>query len=67
MAGSSSSGTVRRICPAVFVLLEDGLAYVKQDGAPLSAPGVAEVPTGSEDAVSEAGEECPGECISIEP
>ncbi len=31
------------------------------------AVGVTEVPTGLEDAVREAAEECPGECIFIEP
>ena len=57
-------------CPQVFTLLEDGLAYVKDDGRVLSDPGgsegLAAVPDGCEDAVREAAEECPGECIFIE-
>jgi ferredoxin len=54
----------------VFTLLEGGLAYVQQDGRALHDPGGAEglatVPDGYEDAVREAAEECPGECIFIE-
>ncbi|NNN02177.1 MAG: ferredoxin [Acidimicrobiaceae bacterium] len=66
----TGDGLCEEICPAVFTLLDDGLAYVK-DGAevkssPGGAEGVANVPTDLEDAVSEASEECPGECIFIE-
>jgi ferredoxin len=54
----------------VFTLLDDGLAYVKEGvdvkSAPGGADGVAVVPAGMEDAVTEASEECPGECIFIE-
>jgi ferredoxin len=53
----------------VFTLLDDGLAYVKQGDTVLNEPGgsaqMAEVATGLEDAVTEAAEECPGECIFI--
>jgi ferredoxin len=66
----TGDGLCEEICPSVFTLLDDGLAYVKQDGAVLNAPGgaegVAAVPAGMEDAVIEASEECPGECIFIE-
>ncbi len=66
----TGDGLCEEICPEVFVLLEDGLAYVKQDGQALSDPGgaegVARVPSGLEDAVQEAAEECPGECIFVE-
>ncbi|HQU25551.1 MAG TPA: ferredoxin [Acidimicrobiales bacterium] len=65
----TGDGLCEEICPSVFTLLDDGLAYVKQDGAvkdnPGGAEGVAEVPTEFEDAVVEASEECPGECIFI--
>jgi ferredoxin len=43
---------------------------VKQGDDVFSSPGGAEglalVPAGMEDAVTEASEECPGECIFIE-
>ncbi len=66
----TGDGLCEEICPEVFTLLDDGLAYVKQDGQALSDPGgaggMAVVPSRLEDAVREAGEECPGECIFIE-
>lgn len=56
--------------PAVFTLLEDGIAYVKQDGVPLNDPGgarsLALVPKPLEGDVVAAAEDCPGECIFIE-
>jgi ferredoxin len=66
----TGDGLCEEICPQVFTLLEDGLAYVKEDGRVLSDPGgsegLAAVPDGYEDAVHEAAEECPGECIFID-
>jgi ferredoxin len=66
----TGDGLCEEIAPAVFTLLDDGLAYVKQDGQVLSDPGraesVAAVPPNLDDAVIEAAEECPGECIFIE-
>jgi ferredoxin len=54
----------------VFTLLDDGLAYVKEGddirNAPGGSAGMALVPEELEDAVQEASEECPGECIFIE-
>ncbi len=57
-------------CPDVFVLLEDGIAYVVESGEVLNDPGGS----GSLAFVSErnivdtihAAELCPGECIFIE-
>ena len=66
--GGHSKG--RGFTPAVFTLLDDGLAYVKEDDKVLNDPGGAEgmatVPSDLEDAVVEAAEECPGECIFVE-
>jgi len=66
----TGDGLCEEICPQVFTLLSDGLAYVKEGERVLSDPGgaagMAEVPAGLEDAVREAAEECPGECIFIE-
>lgn len=66
----TGDGLCEEICPEVFTLLDDGLAYVKQDGKPLNDPGgaasQADVTPEFEEAVIEAAEECPGECIFIE-
>jgi ferredoxin len=66
----TGDGLCEEIAPAVFTMLEDGLAYVKDKDKVFSEPGgsagMATVPTELEDAVVEASEECPGECIFIE-
>ena len=67
----TGDGLCEEIAPAVFTLLDDGLAYVKEaDGNVMNEPGgsagMAVVPDDLEDAVVEASEECPGECIFIE-
>jgi ferredoxin len=71
----TGDGLCEEICPDVFVLLDDGLAYVREGervfaaarGNPQGAEGVAAVRSGLEDAVVESAEECPGECIFIDP
>ena len=66
----TGDGLCEEICPSVFTLLDDGLAYVKQGDQVMSDPGGAQgmvlVASELEDAVTEALEECPGECIFIE-
>ncbi|MEI8126378.1 MAG: ferredoxin [Actinomycetota bacterium] len=66
----TGDGLCEEIAPAVFTLLDDGLAYVKQDGVAQNSPGgasaMADVPVELEEFVTEASEECPGECIFIE-
>ncbi len=56
--------------PNVFVQLEDGIAYVAEDGMSLNDPGgsgsLAWVPPRNEQAVIDAALGCPGECIFIE-
>jgi ferredoxin len=56
--------------PAVFTLLEDGIAYVKDGGRVLNDPGgaggLARVPSTLELDVVAAADDCPGECIFIE-
>ena len=56
--------------PAVFTLLEDGIAYVKQGDRVLNDPGsagsLASVPPALEHDVVQAADDCPGECIFIE-
>jgi len=58
-------------CSDVFVQLEDGIAYVSQDGVPGNDPGgggsLAWVPLRLHHQVVHAALDCPGECIFIEP
>ncbi len=67
----TGDGLCEEIAPDVFTLLDDGLAYVKEGSKVFNEPGgavgLANIPDGQLDAVSEAAEECPGECIFIEP
>ena len=49
-------GVCADICPEVFEMHDDNLAYVKGDGT---------CPSGSEDACREACEACPVEAIKI--
>jgi ferredoxin len=76
----TGDGICAEICPSVFQMHDDGLAYVKEaewqsiagpdasKGEPLlrMASGLAVIPEGDLDAVIESAEECPGECIFIE-
>ena len=71
----TGDGLCEEICPDVFTLLDDGLAYVVEGdkvfaeakGNPQGAEGLAEIPDKHLEAVIESAEECPGECIYIEP
>ena len=77
----TGDGICAEICPDIFEMHDDGLAYVKEadwptmsgpDGAPAGDPvykmagGMAGVPEEHLDATIESAEECPGECIYIE-
>jgi ferredoxin len=70
----TGDGLCEEIAPDVFVLLDDGLAYVREgpkifavaQGNPEGAGGLAVVPDGQEGLAIEAIEECPGECIFVE-
>jgi ferredoxin len=66
----TGDGLCEEICPDVFTLLDDGLAYVKDGTEVMSDPGGSQqmvaVAAHLEDQVTEAAEECPGECIFIE-
>jgi ferredoxin len=67
----TGDGLCAEIAPEVFALLDDGLAYVKEGPIVFADPGgatcQARVPPGSEVATLEAADECPGECIFVEP
>jgi len=73
----TGDGLCTEICPTVFEMHDDGLAYVKEvewpsilgeDKEPRyqGATGLASVPGELEEVVQEAADECPGECIMIE-
>ena len=66
----TGDGLCVEIAPDVFVMEDDGLAYVQEDGFIFKDPGgvkgLASVPAGQEEEVIESAEECPGECIFIE-
>lgn len=75
----TGDGLCEEIAPDVFFGQDDGLFYVKEsakhfgadklfDGKtnPAMAEGLARIPDSQLDAVIEAAEECPGECIFIE-
>lgn len=58
-------------CPEVFILLEDGLCYVRDSaGSPGNDPGGSEsfvsVPDRLTDQAIAAAVDCPGECIFLE-
>ena len=57
-------------CPSVFVLLEDGISYVRDENTIGNDPGgwgsAVTVPARHEEAVVAAALDCPGECIFIE-
>ena len=66
----TGDGLCAELAPEVFTLADDGLAYVKDDTGvkddPGGADGLVPVPSELEDAVVNASEECPGECIFVE-
>ena len=76
----TGDGICEEIAPDVFVGRDDGLWVVKEEAshfgstivfdgeqAPDGAQGVARVPESQIEDVVESAEECPGECIMIEP
>ena len=63
----TGDGLCAQLAPSVFTMLEDGLAYVKDDGGPRVGLGeMVDVRSDNYDAVRESCYECPGECIFIE-
>ena len=75
----TGDGLCEELASDVFFGKDDGLFYVKEsssqfgeeklfdgEGNPAGPEGLARVPDGLLDAVIEAAEECPGECIFLE-
>lgn len=71
----TGDGLCAEICPEIFYMHDDGLAYVKEvddrTGLEFGKPkhrmggddGLVTVPENLLDATIESAEECPGECI----
>jgi ferredoxin len=60
-------GLCETIASDVFTVREDGVVYVINRADGVRDPGVAAtVPSEFEEAVVEAAEQCPGECIIID-
>lgn len=73
----TGDGLCAEICPQIFFMHDDGLAYVKEvdDSTGLDndkqpklkmSKGLANVPPELLESVIESAEECPGECIFLE-
>lgn len=74
----TGDGLCVEICPPLFEMHDDGLAYVKEANWPGLTPdgkgeptyqmgeGLAEIPDNLFNDCIEAAEECPGECIFIQ-
>lgn len=65
----TGAGMCELTVPDVFTLLEDGRAYVRQNGDALRAGGpcaLAIVPGDLEVDVADAADACPGGCIHVE-
>lgn len=74
----TGDGLCAEICPAIFEMHDDGLAYVKEadwsdiyngsgkDPVYKMAAGMATVPEALLADTIESAEDCPGECIFIE-
>jgi ferredoxin len=60
----TGDGLCENIAPDVFTVLGDGLGYIIDGGDVVRAACV--VPSKFEQAVVEAAEQCPGECIFID-
>ena len=63
----TGDGLCEQLCPSVFTAQDDGLFYVKTpEGKILKDGEMADFPDELLDIVTEAANECPGECIFIE-
>lgn len=76
----TGDGLCAEICPSIFEMHDDGLAYVKEADWPnrfgpdgqgseprlQMAEGMASIPESQLEDAIDASAECPGECIYIE-
>lgn len=66
----TGDGLCEELCPTMFVLRDDGLAYVKDGGVVRDDPGgrdaTVTVPDELAGEVRDAADQCAGECIFVE-
>lgn len=66
----TGDGLCAELCPSIFVM-DGGVSYVTTPGRSPSRLGgsgdQASIPVDQLDAVLDAAEDCPGECIFVEP
>jgi len=66
----TGDGICEDACPEVFVIQDDGIAYVREGEQLMNDPGgpaqVAPVPSEHDAVVLWAAQHCPGECIFVE-
>lgn len=67
----TGDGICEDTCPEVFVIRDDGIAYVHEGDRVMNDPDrrvdAARVSHRHEEAVLWAAQHCPGECIFVEP
>lgn len=61
----TGDGLCSDLCPDVFAMNDDGLAYVKDAGGLAGTGERVEVDPAMEEAVLEAQAQCAGECIYV--
>ena len=64
----TGDGLCEELCPEVFTL-QSGISYVQDAAGPKmqgGSTGMVDIPAHCIDAVFDAAEECPGECIFVE-
>jgi ferredoxin len=64
----TGDGLCEELCPEVFTL-KSGISYVQDSAGPKMQGGstaMVDIPAHCIDAVFDAAEECPGECIFVE-
>jgi len=63
------NGVCEELCPEIFELVDGDIAYIRDAGSllPKGREGIGTIPAGLESYVIDAAEQCPAECIYVEP
>ena len=61
------NGACAELAPEVFMLGENDIAFVRENGRVLRGDESAVVPVDLEQAVLDAADECPAACVCIDP
>jgi ferredoxin len=62
----TGDGLCESLCPEMFEMHDDGLAYVRQEGGSDEGSARVDVPDQYAEAVLDAQAQCAGECIYVE-